>query len=58
MLIPLRKDTFEVDSHLYLIGPQPLLGPLCLRTQALDRQPELRRVIRNSQMNRLVCHQV
>ena len=21
MLIPLRKDTFEVDSHFYLIGP-------------------------------------
>ena len=58
MLMLIRKDTFEVDSHLYLIGPQPLLGTLCLRTQALDRQPKLRRVIRNSQMNCLVCHQV
>ena len=58
MLIPLRKDTFEVDSHFYLIGTQPLLCPLCLRTQALDRQPKLRRVIRNSQMNCLVRHQV
>ena len=56
MLMLIRKDTFEVDSDLRLIGTQPLLGPLCLRTQALDRQPELRRVIRNSQMNCLVRH--
>ena len=53
-LMLIRKDTFEVDSDLRLIGTQPLLGPLCLWTQALDRQPELRRVIRNSQMNCLV----
>ena len=44
MLMALRKDTFEVDSHLYLIGTQPPLCPLCLRTQALDRQLEPGRV--------------
>ena len=47
-----------IDRQLRLMTAQPLLRSLRLPAQALHRQPELRRVVRDREMNRLVRDEV
>jgi len=48
----------ELKNQLRPICAKPLLCPLCVRTKTLDRQPKSCGMVRNIQMNRLVCDQV
>ena len=52
------QRTRNVDGQLRLMTAKPLLRSLRFTAVALNSEPELRRMVRNRQMNRLVYHEV
>jgi AraC-like DNA-binding protein len=57
-LRPIPAYFAQIDSQPMAVGHEPLFRPLGIAAEALHCKPEFCRVIRDSQMNRLVRHQV